>query len=591
MNKYEWDFSKYYGNIQKCYEELETIEKRLTDYDFYKEHLLDSAQNLYDGIQLDLDVTQQLDGLKFYINRKYDVDITNNEVKKIKNEIDNLESKKMAQTTFIQHELSILNLNDLSNYIKQNPKLKKLRLYLERIIKNNCHMVDLKDKDLENELTYFLNLFVVNANLLRNKQIDFGSIEFEGENIEVSNHNYKKYMSNPCRELRKRYFEKFYKKYSEFSELFGIYLKENIRINTKLSILKKYKNPIEYFLSREEIDCQIYDNLIVSTNENLDILHEYYMLRKELLNYDELHIYDLYIPLVTEYNKTYPFEEAKEIVLSSLNILGENYIKIIDEAFNKNWIDCFPKKNKVSGAYGGGVYGQQPYVLINYSESIWDLKTLIHELGHAANTYLAFQTQEYPYVYYSTFVEEIPSIVNEFILFDYLNKNSKSTMEKIFYSSMEIEIFIEKYFRATMQAEYEKQIYDLVLNDQFIDYNVLNELYYGLQKKYYGKSVFVDKEISTEWERILQYFEYPLYTYQYATSVCSAFYISKKLISGDLVYRDKYLKFLTLGNSVSPMEALKLIEFDLNDKQMFVQIIEEFKKILNEFVKNIKNHF
>ncbi len=591
MSKYEWDFSKYYGNIQKCYEELHAIEKKLKDYDFYKNHLLDSAQNLYDGIKLDLDITQQLDNLKFYINRKYDVDITNGDVKKLKDAIAFLENRKMEQTAFIYHELSILKLTDLENYIKDNQKLEKLRLYLKRIIKNNSHIVDLKDKELEKELNYFLDLFVTNANLLRNKQIDFGSIEFEGENIEISNHNYKKYMSNPCRELRKKYFERFYKKYAEFSELFGINLKENIRINTKLSILKKYNNPIEYYLSKEEIDYQIYDNLIESTNENLDILHEYYRLRKEILNYNHLHIYDLYIPLVTEYIKSYSIEEARVIVLSSLSILGEDYIKIIEEAFDKNWIDCFPKKNKVSGAYGGGVYGQHPYILLNYSESIWDVKTLIHELGHAANAYLSFGNQDYPYAYYSTFVEEIPSIVNEFILYNYLKMNSKSSKEKLFYASMEIEIFIEKYFRATMQAEYEKKIYDLVLTNQFIDYNILNELYYDLQKKYYGKSVFVDKEISTEWERILQYFEYPLYTYQYATSVCSAFYISKKLISGDLSYRDKYLNFLALGNSTSPVEALKLVEFDLNDKNMFVQIIEEFKKMLNEFIENIKNDF
>lgn len=591
MSKYEWNFSEYYGDISKCYTELKTIDGRLKEYDSYKEHFLDSAQNLYNGIQLDFDITQKLDNLKFYIDRKYDIDITNSEVKKIKNEIAILENKKMMKTEFFYHELSKLNLNDLSDYIKENPKLNKLRLYLERIIKNNYHMVDLKDKELENELTYFSNLFVTNANLLRNRQIDFGIIEFDGKNIEVSNNNYKKYMSNSCRELRKKYFEKFYKKYAEFSELFGINLKENIRINTKLAILKKYNNPIEYFLSQEEIDCRIYDNLIISTNENLSILHKYYKLRKEILNYDELHIYDLYIPLISEYNKIYPFEEAKKIVISSLNILGENYTKIIEEAFDKNWIDCFPKKGKVSGAYGGGVYGQHPYVLINYSESIWDVKTLIHELGHAANAYLSFHNQEYPYVYYSTFVEEIPSIVNEFILYDYLKNNSKSAKEKLFYASMEIEIFVEKYFRATMQAEYEKQIYDLVLNNQFIDYNILNELYYNLQKKYYGKDVFVDKEISTEWERILQYFEYPLYTYQYATSVCSAFYISQRLINGDSIYIDKYLKFLTLGNSVSPMESLKMIDFDLNDKQMFAQIINEFEKMLNEFVQNIKSAF
>lgn len=398
-------------------------------------------------------------------------------------------------------------------------------------------------------------------------------------------------MSDNHRELRKKYFQKFYQKYAELNDLFSINLRENLRINTKLSYLKKYHNPIEYYLSEEEIDYKIYDHLITSTNQNLDALHKYYRLRKDLLNYEELHIYDLYIPLVTEYNKTYSFEEAKEIVIAALKILGEDYIEIIDKAFHENWIDCFPKQNKVSGAYGGGVYGQHPYVLINYSESIWDVKTLAHELGHAVNSYLSFQEQEYPYAYYSTFVEEIPSIVNEFLLYDYLKKNSKSMKEKLFYSSMKIEIFIEKYFRATMQAEYEKTIYDFVLENKYLDANTFNQLYYDLQQKYYGDAVFVDPEIDIEWERILQYFEFPLYTYQYATSVCFAFYIAQKLISGDISYRDKYLKFLSLGNSVTPMEALKVVEFDLNNQRMFSQIIEKFKELLDQFIRNIKSDF
>ncbi len=591
MNQYEWNFRKYYGSNQGCYQEIKNIEKRLDDYNIYIDHLLDSAQNLYNGLQLDLEINQKIDNLKFYIDRKYDIDITDNEVKKLKDEISVLENKKIDKADFIYKELSKLSLKDISKYIIENPKLETLRLYLERIIKNNYHRVDEQDKKLENELTYFLELFIRNANLLRNKQIHFGNIEFEGKTIEISNHNYKKYMSSNHRELRKKYFQKFYQKYAEFNELFSINLRENLKINTKISILKKYQNPIEYYLSEEEIDYKIYNHLITSTNQNLDILHKYYCLRKKLLNYEELHIYDLYIPLVTEYNKTYSFKEAKNIAIAALKVLGKDYIQIIEKAFDENWIDCFPKKNKVSGAYGGGVYGQHPYILINYSESVWDIKTLVHELGHAANSYLSFQKQEYPYAYYSTFVEEIPSIVNEFLLYDYLKKNSKSMKEKLFYSSMEIEIFIEKYFRATMQAEYEKTVYDFVLENKYLDADTFNQLYYDLQQKYYGEAVFVDQEIAVEWERILQYFEFPLYTYQYATSVCFAFYIAQKLINKDVSFRDRYMKFLSLGSSVTPMEALKIVGFDLNDQQMFSKIIEKFKELLEQFVRNIKNNF
>lgn len=191
MNQYEWDFSKYYGSNQGCYQEINNIEKRLDEYNVYKDHLLDSAQNLYDGLQLDLEVHQEIDNLKFYIDRKYDVDITDSEVKKLKDEISTLENKKIDKADFIHKELSKLSLEDISEYIIENPKLESLRLYLERIIKNNHHMVDVQDKKLEKELIYFLELFVRNANLLRNKQIDFGSIEFEGNTIEISNHNYK----------------------------------------------------------------------------------------------------------------------------------------------------------------------------------------------------------------------------------------------------------------------------------------------------------------------------------------------------------------------------------------------------------------
>ena len=320
----------------------------------------------------------------------------------------------------------------------------------------------------------------------------------------------------------------------------------------------------------------------------MDVLFKYYDLKKELLNLEELHLYDIYTPIISNFEKKYSFEDATNLVIDALKVLGDDYITILKDGFTNRWIDVYPTKSKRTGAYSGGSYDTYPYVLLNYQERYNDVSTLAHELGHSMHSYYARKTNDYQYGDYSIFVAEVASTVNEVLLAKHLLKTSKDKEEKLFILDNLMNLFKSTIYRQTMFAEFEKIIHEDAEQDIPLTADYISNKYYELNKKYFGEGVVVDEEIKYEWSRI-PHFYYNFYVYKYATGLSAACKIANDILEGKPNAVENYKKFLSCGTTLNPIESLKLADVDLNKKEVIESAINMFKETIEEF-KEINNN-
>lgn len=351
---------------------------------------------------------------------------------------------------------------------------------------------------------------------------------------------------------------------------------------------RKYNNSLEASLEARRIPKEVYDNIVSVVNENLDKLHKYISIRKKMLALDELHMYDIYVPLVEETHKEIDFKQAKQIVLEGLKPMGEEYLSVLKEGFENKWIDVYENEGKRSGAYSWGPNGVHPYVLLNYDGQLSDVFTLAHEMGHALHSYYSDKTQEYIYAEYEIFVAEVASTCNESLLIHHLLNKSTDKNERMYLINYFLECFKGTIYRQTMFAEFEKIVHEKIDNDEIINVDDLNNIYLGLNKKYYGNDIISDDEIALEWARIPHFYN-EFYVYQYATGFSAAIALSKRIMKLKAEGVKDYMKFLTGGSSKDPIELLKDAGVDMSKKEpiqealdLFGELLEEFEKMLSE---------
>ena len=477
----------------------------------------------------------------------------------------------------------------IEKFYEEYPKLKEeYEFVLKDIYRSKKYKLDENvEKALSNLTKAFDNSEEIYS-LLTNSDFTFDSIKLKDGSIsELTDSNYTKYMTSSDRNIRKQAFDSMYKTYKKYTNTISKCLSNSIESNVSLSKLRGYKSTLYSALFDDNINEEVYINLVKTVKENLKPLFEYYDYKRQLLNLDELHIYDIYTPVIDEEGKIYTFEEAKDLVINSLKILGDDYSSVLKSAFDEKWIDVYNNKGKRGGAYSSGSYLTKPFLLLNYEGRLNDVSTLAHELGHSLHTYYSCKNNPYQYHNYKIFVAEVASQVNELLLANYVLENSKNKDEKIKVLNNLLELYKGSLFRQTMFAEFEKDIYDAVENGEILTSDYLCDLYYKINKEYFGKDVVLDENIKYEWERI-PHFYYFFYVYKYATSICAATYIANEIINGNEEIKEKYLKFLTLGGSMYPLDELKTIGIDMTDKTIIEDTIKYFEKILNEF-KDLNN--
>lgn len=585
--KYKWDLSAIYNDEKQIETDIKKVKTLADKLATFEGRLTSDSKTLEEALKINFEMLRTMDKLIVYSNMKLHEDLSNTNDQKLVGKIDILSDEISEQIAFITPELLKTSEDDIKKMILENENLKVYEYTLLDVYRDKEHILSTNDEQMLASLGEVFSASSNTYDMLSDVDLTFKPIiDEEGNKVELTESNYSKYIKSKDRNVRKSAFDSLFSSYESLKNTFAGTLKGNMIANRFISKKRKYSSTLEMELFGDNIPVKLYENLILKVTSNLDVIDEYLKIRKEILKLDELHLYDLYTPLV-ENNTTYSYEEAREIVKEALKPLGEKYRKDLDYLFNNNVIDVYHNANKRSGAYSWGCYDSNPYVLLNYENTFTDVSTLAHELGHAMHTYYSNKNQEYPNASYTIFLAEVASTVNEILLNDYCYKNSKTKEEKLYFLNNLLELFRTTLVRQTMFAEFEKVMYEKCEDDEVLTEEEFSNTYYELNKKYYGEHIIHDDKIRYEWARISHFYN-SFYVYKYSTGISIAAAIASSILKGEETALENYLKFLSSGGKDASLNILKEVDIDIvNDDtidkaiKMFKDTLEEFKKVIN----------
>lgn len=580
-NDYKWDLTKIYKTDEewnKDYQKLESEITRIKDYT----NFIESSENLYNFLTFNEKLERLLNKLYYYAHLNFDVDTLNNKYQEMNQKMVDMLDYFNELTSFVIPTFLKVDYNKIQEYINELPSLKEYEFTLEQIYREKEHTLDEEKEHMLALLSKNLSNPGSTFEALTDSDLTFGNIIVDGKEVELTESNYGKYISSFDRDIRKTVFERLFTTYSNFKTTITSIYNGDIDANISIAKIRNFNSALEASLYSDNIDKTVYENLIKTVHNNLDVLYDYYDLKKKVLNLDELHIYDIYTPMIKVDKQDYSFEEAENLVLDTISIFGEEYKENALKAFNEKWIDVYNNKGKRSGAYSSGFYDTAPYMLLNFENRINDVFTLAHELGHSMHTYFSCKNNSYTNSGYKIFVAEVASTVNELLLAKNLLKKSNSKEEKLNILNRLLELFKSTIYRQTMFAEFEKKIYELRESGNVLTSETICKEYYELNKLYFGNNVVVDDLIKYEWERI-PHFYYNFYVYKYATGLSAACYIVKNILDNKENSKENYLKFLKSGGSMYPLDELKLAGVDMNKPEVVESAISMFKETIEEF--------
>lgn len=583
--KYTWDLSYIYKKDSDWQNDFNKVSKEIKQISNFKGILVSNAKNLLNYLNLSCLLERKLYKLYYYANLKHDQDTTNSKYQEMLGKIKNLINKYEELDAYSNPELMRVDYSLIKDFYKQEPKLKEYEFILENIYRFKKHILDDDTEKLLSSLSKVFDKSAETFEMLTDADMKFGMITDEkGHEVELTESNYRIFLQSKDRNIRKKAFEQLLGKYSEFKNTISSTFAGNVDMLTTLAKLKHYRSSLEASLFSDNVSPKVYNNLIDTINENLNVIYKYFDLKKKFLKLDEFHLYDQYVDLVKENTKEYPFEEGKKIVLKALSVLGEDYVNNLNKAFNERWIDVYNNVGKRSGAYSSGFYDTKPYVLLNYENTLNDVSTLAHELGHSMHTYYSCLNNPYQYSKYTIFVAEVASTVNELLLNLYLLNNTSDKEEKKYILSNLMDLFKATLYRQTMFAEYERDMHLKNEKGEVLTNELLCNEYYKLNLKYFGPDVVVDDLIKYEWERI-PHFYYDFYVYKYVIGLSCACFIVDGILNKKDKALENYLKFLSSGGSDYPINELKIAGIDVTKKEVIESAIKMFDGFIDQFIE------
>ena len=581
--KYTWDLSYIYKKDSDWQNDFNKVSKEIKQISNFKGILVSNAKNLLNYLNLSCLLERKLYKLYYYANLKHDQDTTNSKYQEMLGKIKNLINKYEELDAYSNPELMRVDYSLIKDFYKQEPKLKEYEFILENIYRFKKHILDDDTEKLLLSLSKVFDKSAETFEMLTDADMKFGMITDEkGHEVELTESNYRVFLQSKDRNIRKKAFEQLLGKYSEFKNTISSTFAGNVDMLTTLAKLKHYRSSLEASLFSDNVSPKVYNNLIDTINDNLNVIYKYFDLKKKFLKLDEFHLYDQYVDLVKENTKEYPFEEGKKIVLNALSVLGEDYVNNLNKAFDERWIDVYNNVGKRSGAYSSGFYDTKPYVLLNYENTLNDVSTLAHELGHSMHTYYSCLNNSYQYSKYTIFVAEVASTVNELLLNLYLLNNTSDKEEKKYILSNLMDLFKATLYRQTMFAEYERDMHLKNEKGEVLTNELLCNEYYKLNLKYFGPDVVVDDLIKYEWERI-PHFYYDFYVYKYVIGLSCACFIVDGILNKKDKALENYLKFLSSGGSDYPINELKIAGIDVTKKEVIESAIKMFDSFIEQF--------
>jgi oligoendopeptidase F len=578
-----WRLEDIFSSDEQWEKEFQSIKSQISEVKKFQGKLEESAEVLYEALSFQDQLLERIGKLYTYAHMRYDQDTTNSFYQGLDDRMKNLYAQTASQLAFIVPEILSVEESKINQFLKEKEELKLYEHALEEINLQRPHVLSADQEALLAEASEVMNTSSNTFGMLNNADLEFPSIKDEnGEEVEITHGRYIRFLESSDQRVRHDAFKAVYETYGKFRNTFASTLSGNIKKDNFNARVRKYDSARQAALASDNIPESVYDNLVKTVNENLPLLHRYIKLRKKVLGLKELHMYDLYTPLVKDVKMDIKYEEAKELALKGLAPLGEEYVNVLKEGFENRWVDVHENKGKRSGAYSSGAYGTNPYILLNWQDNVNNLFTFVHEFGHSVHSYYTRKTQPYPYGNYSIFVAEVASTCNEALLNDYLLKTIDDEQKRIFLLNHYLEGFRGTVFRQTMFAEFEHLIHQKLQNNEALTADLLTEEYYALNKKYFGEEeIIIDEEIGLEWSRI-PHFYYNYYVYQYATGFSAATALCKQILEEGEPAVKRYIDFLSAGSSDYPIEVLKRAGVDMTSSDPIKNACKVFEEKLNE---------
>jgi oligoendopeptidase F len=577
-----WKLEDIFASDDAWEKEFEEVKALIPQMEKFKGKLGESAQTLYDALQEQDELTMRVSKLYTYAHMRYDQDTTNSFYQGLNDRIKTLYTQIASALSYVTPEILSIEESKIKQYMAEHKELKLYAHALDEITRERPHILSESEEALLAQASEVLGSSSNTFGMLNNADLEFPSIKDEnGEEVEITHGRYIRFLESSDRRVREEAFKAVYETYGKFKNTFASTLSGTVKKDNFSARVRHYNSARHSALSTNNIPEEVYDNLVKTVNDNLHLLHRYIDLRKKVLGIEELHMYDLYTPLVKDVKMEVTYEEAKDYILEGLKPLGEDYLNVLKEGFENRWVDVHENKGKRSGAYSSGTYGTNPYILMNWQDNVNNLFTLAHEFGHSVHSYYTRKTQPYPYGDYSIFVAEVASTCNEALLNDYLLTTIDDEKQRLYLLNHYLEGFRGTVFRQTMFAEFEHDVHVRAQNGEPLTPELLTKLYYDLNKKYFGDNLVIDEEIGLEWARI-PHFYYNYYVYQYATGFSAAAALSKQILEEGDAAVERYVGFLKSGSSDYPIEVLKKAGVDMTTSQPIEEALAVFEEKLTE---------
>ena len=571
-----WRLEDIYPDERLWEEELQQAKDLAAKVKEYEGKLSESAQKLYEALKLYDDCSLKLDRVGGYSFMRHDQDAGNAHYQELELKVQSASVRISEELSFMEPEILEIPDDVIGRFYEEEPGLRDYEVTIREIRRLKEHTLS---KEMEQLLASAGEMAQTPSNgfgMLSNADLKFPSVtDREGNEIQRSNGRFVPLQMSPDRDLRKVVFEKYYTRFSEFANTWAALYDGQVKQQIFYARARKYPSTFVAAVNGNNVDPAVCDRLIESVHDKIAYMHRYVSLRKKMLGVDELHMYDVYVPMVADYDRKFSYEEAKELSLNALAPLGEEYLSVVRKAYEERWIDVYENEGKRSGAYSSGVYGVHPYMLLNYTDTLDDVFTLVHEMGHSMHTWYSDHAQSHLNAGYKIFVAEVASTTNEILLLEYMLSRAADPKEKAYLINHYLESFKGTVYRQTMFEEFERKTNAMAEAGNPLTAGALCELYLELNKQYFGEDMVSDPLIAYEWCRI-PHFYYNFYVYQYATSFSAAVAIAHRILEQGEKAVKPYLEFLKSGCTQDPVSLLKIAGVDLSTSEPVDEALDVF---------------
>ncbi|ABI69217.1 oligoendopeptidase F [Syntrophomonas wolfei] len=586
--EYKWKLEDIYADENSWEEDYKKLEEQIPALEKYKGVLGSSSTQLLQVLEFSHELERKAEKLYVYARMRRDEDNGNSHYQALFDRVQRLSIELGSASAYIVPEIISLAPEKIRAFLDENQDLQLYSRLLDELMRQKEHILSPEEERIL-AMSADLSLAAKNIfGMLNNADIKFPVIQDEeGKAVELTKGRYGSFMESNERRVRKEAFTALYGSYGKVKNTLAMSLASNVKNDIFYSRVRKYPSALEASLDQDNISPEVYERLVETVHNNMEPMYRYLRLRKKALGLDELHMYDIYAPLVKEFKSKVSYEKSQEMVLKALQPLGDEYLAILRGGLKGGWIDVYENEGKTSGAYSWGCYDSHPYVLMNYDDKLDDVFTLAHEMGHALHSYYSNKNQPYVYSQYSIFVAEVASTVNELLLIDYLLAQSREPREKAYLINHYLEQFRGTVYRQTMFAEFEKKIHEQVEQGQTLTADGLCQSYRELNRLYYGTDTVLDEEIDMEWARIPHFYS-AFYVYKYATGFSAAVALKEQILQEGKPAVARYLEFLKSGSSDYPLNLLKKAGVDLTTPEpvekalhLFARLVAEMEAVLN----------